>query len=1555
MSAKILIVDDEPSARLTFKNLLLPEGYHLQFATDGAEGLAQAQAWQPDVILCDVMIPAMDGFELCRQIRADVNLGLVPFILVTARNDRQTKLRGLQVGADDFLSKPVDPFELRVRLHTLTNLDRFHKLYDERRKLEQTHEALDASEECFRTFMEKSVDGYMLTDEQGLIIEWNPALVQITGLAREQALGKAIWDLQAELAVPEKQSLREQTKRILQEMLQSGQHPILGHTGDVEVLNYRGERRFTQQTPFPIPTVCGYRIGAVIRDVTEHKLAEKKMRESNETAQAIFNAVTESVFLMEIGGKVITANEIAAQRLGKSVADLIGANIYDFIPADVGAQRKTQINKVISGGTPTIFEDERFGVWLENSIYPIFDSDGEIRRVAIYGRDITERKLTEEALHKSRALLAEAQRIGHIGHMEWNGIDQTLICSDELYDIFGLPRGSFLSQAVISGMMSANERERIQQMDLRAIQQRGDMSYEYKIQKPDGDERWLHQIGNVTYDENGAPIRMMAIIQDVTERKHADLTLRESEARFRSLFESSNAIMLLIAPDSGKIVNANNAAAQFYGYSREQLETLNIADVNKLPPAQVLEECQRAKREERNYFIFPHCLASGEIRTVEVRSHPILSDNRILLFSIIYDITESVQNQRKLHESQFRMEMALKGANVATWDWNVQTGETVFNDRWAEIVGYRLSELAPVSIQTWRQLCHPDDFERSNELLAKHFAGEMGYYECETRMKHKNGSWVWVIDRGKVMEWDAQGKPVRMFGTHLDITESKKAEQALRSSEEKYRGLMESLNSVVATVDYQGRFLYVNDMGAGRLGGTPQTLIGKNMKDVFPEPLASSQLAGIQRIFREDRVAVFEGQSMAGNALRWYRFSFQPLHDETGQVVQVLINATDIHDLKTAQQELLELNQTLEQRVQERTAQVQDLYDNAPGGYHSLDADGKIIQINQTELDWLGYPHDHVVGHSIKDFLTSSSCELFQEIFPEFKQRGWLRDLALEFIRRDGSILSVLVNGTAIYDEQGNYVSSRSTIFDNTERKKVEAELRSSRQLLQDIVSNVPSLVYILDCDGKFVLVNDELERVLGVSSERLIGQTRQFVLPESTARQHRDNDLQVIQTGQSQSFEESAAEPDGTHYYLTTKFPLYDAQHNVNAVCGISTDITQRKRVEETVRQANLELERAMRVKDEFLASMSHELRTPLNAILGLSQSLLEQLVGPLNERQLASLQIVEASGRHLLALINDILDLSKIEAGQITLDLLDIPVESVCTASLLFIKEAARQKHIKISRSMDWGVEWVKADERRLKQMLVNLLSNAVKFTPEGGQIELQVTGDSKEHTISFSVRDTGIGIAPENIVRLFKPFVQLDSGLNRQFEGTGLGLSLVARMAKLHGGSVSVESELGKGSRFTITLPWDSPTVATADMPNKPAVAAPEIVAANSVAPLILIAEDNEANSVTLSTYLQAKGYRIALARDGNQVLECARRERPALILMDLQMPIVDGLEATRRLRREDDPQIANIPVIALTALAMPTDRQRSLEAGANDYMSKPVELNQLSQIIKHLIRE
>ena len=746
-------------------------------------------------------------------------------------------------------------------------------------------------------------------------------------------------------------------------------------------------------------------------------------------------------------------------------------------------------------------------------------------------------------------------------------------------------------------------------------------------------------------------------------------------------------------------------------------------------------------------------------------------------------------------------------------------------------------------------------------------------------------------------------------------------------------------------------FANINSLAAVTTGLPAEEVIGKSAGEIFGADAMAPYLEIACQIIESGKPKLFETH-FATNGRDYLSSNFLLGNDLYANI------SLDITELKTTQHELLELNLTLEKRIEERTAQVLDLYNNAPVGYHSLDVEGRFLAVNQTELNWLGYSPEELMGQPITMVLSPESVQTFLETFPQFKSIGVLNDTEFEFIRRDGTTFFAMANAVAIYDAEGKYLSSRSTLTDITRRKKAEKAQRESEERLELAFRAAQDGIWDWNIETGEVYYSSRYKSMLGYSDEEIehhVSAWTRLMHPDDMPRALKVVE-EVLEGKRDYVIEFRMLHKDG-HYVdiLSRGFPIRrkpDGQ--IARIVGTHVDLSDHKKIEETLKLANLELERAMRMKDEFLANMSHELRTPMNAILGLSEILLEQGAGPLNDRQIRAMNTIHKSGIHLLELINDILDLSKIEAEQMTLDIKPVLIADVCDSGLLFIREAAQKKKIRLLTEVDPEVIRIMADVRRIRQMLINLLSNAVKFTADGGLVTLEVTGNKKEQTVSFSVTDTGIGIAPENIRRLFQPFVQLESGLTRPYEGTGLGLTLVDRMVKLHGGRVTVESELGKGSRFTIILPWNIPAPATADEPDmtdKPVEFIPHFHA-DTQAPLILVVEDNAENIETMSAFLESLGCQYMVARNGKEALVQIHLQLPSLILMDLQMPVMDGLEAIRRLRNDADPRIAHIPVIALTALAMPGDRDRALDAGANDYLSKPAELKHLAEMIKRL---
>ena len=530
-----------------------------------------------------------------------------------------------------------------------------------------------------------------------------------------------------------------------------------------------------------------------------------------------------------------------------------------------------------------------------------------------------------------------------------------------------------------------------------------------------------------------------------------------------------------------------------------------------------------------------------------------------------------------------------------------------------------------------------------------------------------------------------------------------------------------------------------------------------------------------------------------------------------------------------------------------------------------------------------------------------------------------------------------------------------------------EASPEASSLDLHAILESIPEPVGLVDRNGRILAFNAAARHVVDLARSQDVSlgdDLFSFVSPHN-------------QPGVRESLDRAFGGEAHTHrteargrHLETVYSPVRGGAGEIVAVAIRVADVTAREtaladlaalnaslehRVAERaaeLERVNAELERAARAKDAFLASMSHELRTPLTGILGAAELLRTGAHGPLTERQLRSLGYVEEAGRHLLALLSDILDLARIGAERLSLASDACGLQEVCESALSMVRAEARKKGIEVVlRGPDRPVRFV-ADTRRVRQVLVNLLSNAVKFTPAGGSVELSGSGDEEAALVRLEVRDSGPGIAPEDLPKLFQPFTQLDTRLSREHAGTGLGLALVRSLAELQGGRAEVESEPGRGSLFRVVLPWRRPLARGSGAHPAVAEPAPAPDPGRTALARILLVEDDDANRTILAEFFRTRGHRVDEAASGPEALALAASSPPDLVVLDVQLPGMDGFEVLSRLRSGPD---TGPPVLALTALAMAGDRERVLAAGADAYLAKPAPLVVLGREIDRLLAQ
>lgn len=966
------------------------------------------------------------------------------------------------------------------------------------------------------------------------------------------------------------------------------------------------------------------------------------------------------------------------------------------------------------------------------------------------------------------------------------------------------------------------------------------------------------------------------------------------------------------------------------------------------------------------------------------------------------ELRERLQVEAQLRQSNQRLQDAQRIAHLGNWELDLQHNTLYWSEEIFHIFEVDPQQFSP-SCEAFLSFIHPDDLDAAKSAYRQHLRDRQPY-SLVHRIPMADGRIKYVCEKCE-SAFSADGKPLFSWGTTQDITQQREMEMRRDRAEASLRQVIEGTAAVTGEAFFPALVRHVSEALGVRYVSVDQAMPNgfqvlsffANGEFRFPKFVAYDavpccyqslqdgsfcQPAGMQAIypdnalFNELQVESYLGvrlQNAAGEPIGiLYILHDAPLADPDWSQKLLTIFAAragaELERLLTAQA-LEALNTELEERVSQRTAALVErearyrgLLEGAADAILIADLQGNILEANQRAELLLGYPLAELTTLHFTQLHPATELDRIKVNFAEIVQKQHAQILDVICHRRDGSTVPVDITASVI--NINGEIMVQGIFRDITDRRQTELALRESETRFRRVFdSNVVGMMFT-DFNGVIYDANDRFLDIIGYSRADLAANRINWA--EITPPEYVESDCQAIaylqKHGEIAPWEKEYLRPDGSRVSVLLGVAMLLSKVDGRCVCVV-IDISDRKAAEAKLQRTNAELERATRLKDEFLATMSHELRTPLNAILGMTEGLQEGIFGNINERQLNALSTVENSASHLLTLINDILDVSKIQSGKINLDYSQVSIEHLCSSSIAFVKQQAFSKRIQLITKISPHLPDILIDEIRMRQVLLNLLTNAVKFTLEGGTVTLTAallppeSPDSQISYLHIAVTDTGIGITPENMTKLFQPFVQIDSALNRKYAGTGLGLALVKQIVELHGGRVGLTSELEVGSCFTVDLPYQiqvapdaySASLAIAIEPDHSPVNAPSL----NRSPLVLLAEDNLANVVTISSYLEAKGYRLLFADNGQEAVALAIANHPDVILMDVQMPNVDGLEAMRQIRQQES--LRHIPIIALTALAMKSDRDLCLAAGANHYLSKPVKLKQLDILIKNILAQ
>ncbi|MEW6753422.1 MAG: PAS domain S-box protein [Candidatus Latescibacterota bacterium] len=876
-------------------------------------------------------------------------------------------------------------------------------------------------------------------------------------------------------------------------------------------------------------------------------------------------------------------------------------------------------------------------------------------------------------------------------------------------------------------------------------------------------------------DPTGKAIGFLLISKDISEEIRLTEELKATQFYTRSLIEA-NIDALMTTDPLGIITDVNQQMAALTGHSREEL----IGSPFKgyfTDPKRAEEGVKRVLREGKvtNYEL---TASAKDGRQTVVSYNAVTFDdpqgNLQGVFAAARDITEQKKLEQQLREQQAYNRGLIESSVDGLITVDPQGTITDVNDRMCQMTGYSRSELIGTPFS--------DYFTEGNRARAGvQQTLESGVVtEYALTLISRSRRQLQVSFNASVFR-DPLGSVRGIFASARDITDRVRLEEQLREQQTYLRGLIESSVDGLITVDPDGFITDVNEQMCRMTGYARQDLVGSPFKRYFTEPERAD--AGVKRTFAEGVVTNYELVLRTESGRKaTVSFNASVFRTAEGGVQGIFASARDISEQARLQGQLAE-----------QQAYNRSLIEASADALFAIAPDGMITDVNEEATRFTGYSRKHLINSRFKDYFTEPDRARagVEQTLQERRVIGY----ELVLITRYGRRITVSFNAGVFTDAAGQPLGILAGARDITAQKELETQLRSQQSYTRSLIeSNVDALM-TTDPVGIITDVNQQMAELTGTSREELIGSPFKDYFTDS--RRAEEGIKLVLRENKVTNYELTARSKGGHETVVSyNAATFYDRDGKLQGVFAAARDVTERKRFEQSLQEAS-------RLKSEFLAKMSHELRTPLNGIIGFSEFLVDGKPGPLNDKQKEYLTDVLNSGRHLLQLINDVLDLSKVEAGKMELApetfSLKTAVDEVCSV----LSPMARQRGITIGKEVAPALDTVTLDPQKFRQVLYNLLSNAVKFNCDGGLVHVLLAANGRRG-LQLQVRDTGHGIRAEDLGKLFVEFQQLDSTVARRYQGTGLGLALTKKIVELQSGTIEVDSEPGRGSTFTVSLP-------------------------------------------------------------------------------------------------------------------------------------------------------
>jgi PAS domain S-box-containing protein len=1061
--------------------------------------------------------------------------------------------------------------------------------------------------------------------------------------------------------------------------------------------------------------------------------------------------------------------------------------------------------------------------------------------------------------------------------------------------------------------------------------------------------------------------------QEIDHKIKLNAKLLETRVFQRRVLDSTNYAIIAVNED-GIIIEFNKGAEQMLEYSAEEI-------LGKSTPM-LFHDFNEVKKNTEELNQKYHIKLDPSFETLVFKSRIGVTNNSEWTF-----ITKSKQrinvwltiNTIKDDDGRIKgfMGIAQNITNKKTQEENQQTAEAIIANspsivlRWksnkdreilyisanvSRVLGYTSVELTSANI-AYNDLIFEDDRVGIQKVFSDTTTSPKNEVSIEYRIKHKNNTWIWVEERTSIKR-DSNGIVTSFEGVITDISARKKAEEQLQESEVRYElavkstaaGVWEWVNIADGIVWWSPKYYELLGYDDQEVKSTYEEFLASLHPDDTPrfEETLKLHAENNEPFMIEYRLRKKDG------SYRWFLASGQTNRDENGKPVKMVGSIIDIHYKKTN-----------EELLTAREENFRTFIEAAKDVFFQTDPDGFFSYSNKAGLDLLGLTLEELKKHRYIEFIRDD----YKEMVVNFYNNQRTNNIKLTYL--EIPVISIknetawLGQNTQLIYKDGKYTGTHVVARDITEIKQVQldkdkAELMLKKQLSTQtaVLESTSDSIFALDNNLCYVAFNTAHAKLVKqiYDIDISVGST---LINNSRVNHDTENEIKYLTkalNGESFTREESYRNDDNIIYVQITYNPIKNDDGTIGGVAVFSQDITQKKHDETTLLQAKDEALKAARVKSDFLSNMSHEIRTPMNAIIGITDLLMERLKDTLN---IEYLQSIKSSADNLLYIINDILDLSKIESGKITFELVPFnPLKQLAEIKKSF-EHQAKEKNIELSIQNNPKIpEHIMGDPFRLNQILINLVGNAIKFTPYGKvEVSVDIKDESENFCIlTYCIQDTGIGISKNKFNSIFDSFNQAYTDTSRKFGGTGLGLAITKNLVELQGGEIWLESEEGKGSSFCFEIKFEKTNKQSAIIPAPkiPQTFNSTIVNRSLDGARILLVEDNSMNQFLANQILKKWNAAVMFAETGKEAITIMENNTFDIILMDLQMPEMNGYDATTAIRNGEHGKCkSEVPIIALTADAFEETKMRVLQTGMNDFITKPFKQDELfAKIVKHL---